>query len=419
MGTGEARVPRVKVIVLNFNGWPHVADCLRHLDAVDWPKSHLDVLVIDNGSTDGSAERIADLFPTVRLERLPANVGYAAGNNVGLRERDDCDYVALLNNDAFVRRDWLRPLVAAVESDHRVGAATSKVLLAPQFIEVDVPASGESFCITGVEVDGDDVTARARFPGGRCADDRAAVWLPVALDADEPLTARVLVSTSRTAPCRGSRDPFWVEVETTAARFDVINNAGNIVYADGYGADRGLGERDAGQYDSPAEVFAWCGCSVLLARAYLDDVGVFDEDLFAYYEDIDLSWRGRKAGWRYVYVPSSVARHLHTATSVEGTAFFDHHVERNRLIVMTRNGPPAFAARVVWRTLRTIAALLFSDVVVPAVRLRKPDVRPVLRRAAAFGSFVVRVPRIIAQRRRLSRPERFADDEVLTWLVSP
>src|SRR5207244_12193902 len=84
---------------------------------------------------------------------------------------------------------------------------------------------------------------------------------------------------------------------------------------------------------------------------------LFEEDLFVYYEDFDLAWRGRARGWRYLYVPASVVYHVHTASSREGTAFFEHHVERNRLTVILRNAPLPFVARVVYRYVRVMAAL--------------------------------------------------------------
>ena len=64
---------------------------------------------------------------------------------------------------------------------------------------------------------------------------------------------------------------------------------------------------------------------------YLQEVGLFDERFFLYYEDTDLSWRGRMRGWRYGYVPTSVVRHEHAASSGEGTELFRYFVERNRL----------------------------------------------------------------------------------------
>ena len=127
--------------------------------------------------------------------------------------------------------------------------------------------------------------------------------------------------------------------------------SGSVIIEGGYGADRGFLEPDAGQYDAPAEVFAWCGGSVLLRPAYLADVGLFDDDFFLYYEDTDLSWRGRSRGWRYRYVPDARARHVHAASTGEGSPVFQHYVERNRLLMLVKNAPPRLAADAVWRYL--------------------------------------------------------------------
>jgi hypothetical protein len=114
---------------------------------------------------------------------------------------------------------------------------------------------------------------------------------------------------------------------------------GVVVCDDGYGADRGDREGDAGQFDEPAEVFSWCGGGVLLRPSYLQQVGLFEETFFLYYEDTDLSWRGRAAGWRYEYVPGAIARHVHSASSGVGSALFMHYTERNRLLMLVRNAP--------------------------------------------------------------------------------
>ena len=118
-----------------------------------------------------------------------------------------------------------------------------------------------------------------------------------------------------------------------------------------------------GQYDEPAEVFAWCGGSVLFRPAYLADVGLFDERFFLYYEDTDLSWRGRLRGWRYRTAPASVARHVHAATSSEGSPVFAYHVERNRLLMLVKNAPARLAAQQVWRYLLVTASYARRDIV--------------------------------------------------------
>ncbi len=139
--------------------------------------------------------------------------------------------------------------------------------------------------------------------------------------------------------------PAWYEVPLDGEPFDVLNNVGSVVLTDGHGADRGYLERDDGQFDEVEEVFAWCGAAVLLSREYLETVGLFEDRYFLYYEDFDLSWRGRAEGWRYLYVPASVVRHVHSASSVEGSRLFQHYDERNRLLTLTRNAPPALAVR--------------------------------------------------------------------------
>src|SRR5690606_6091908 len=121
-------------------------------------------------------------------------------------------------------------------------------------------------------------------------------------------------------------EPTWAGIPLAGEPYDVINKAGSVLVEGGYGGDRGFLEPDTGQYDEPTEAFAWCGGQALLRRRFLDEVGVFDERFFLYYEDTDLSWRGRAAGWRYLYRPEAVIRHLHGASAGEGSAIFAHYV---------------------------------------------------------------------------------------------
>ncbi len=95
-------------------------------------------------------------------------------------------------------------------------------------------------------------------------------------------------------------------------------------------------EPDLGQYDREEEVFAFCGAACLLRREMLDELGGFDERYFMYYEDLDLSWRARLRGWRILYVPSAVVRHVHAGSSGEWSDFFIYQVERSRLLMLTK-----------------------------------------------------------------------------------
>ncbi len=119
--------PSVVTIVLNWNGKKVLGDCLSSLLASDYPK--LQVMVVDNGSADGSVEYLKDAFPMVRLLCNPANLGFAAGNNLGIRQvlKEETDYILLLNNDTMVDRECISHLVQVAENDPRYGALSPKI----------------------------------------------------------------------------------------------------------------------------------------------------------------------------------------------------------------------------------------------------------------------------------------------------
>jgi len=101
------------VIVVNYNGGTMIRDCLESLRRQTL--RHFRTLVVDNASTDGSADDIARDFPEVRLIRSPTNLGFAAGNNLAIADAAPARWVALLNPDAVAHEDWLERLVEAGE----------------------------------------------------------------------------------------------------------------------------------------------------------------------------------------------------------------------------------------------------------------------------------------------------------------
>ena len=134
---------------------------------------------------------------------------------------------------------------------------------------------------------------------------------------------------------------------------NVINNVGTILRSDWYGIDRGFDEPDDGRFDHEEDVEAWCGGAVLLRSEYLRECGLFDERLFLYYEDLELSLRGQEAGWRFRYIPASVVEHEHSATAISGSDFAEYYKERNRLLVAARHAPLHL---VLWLPLRHLVA---------------------------------------------------------------
>jgi hypothetical protein len=94
-----------------------------------------------------------------------------------------------------------------------------------------------------------------------------------------------------------------------------INSTAICFSRSGAAWDRGRGEPDHGQYDTPEEIFGPCAGAALYRRAMMDDVGLFDEDFFLFMEDVDLAFRGRLAGWTCRFVPAAQVVHIQGGTS--------------------------------------------------------------------------------------------------------
>jgi len=257
-------MPRVSVIILNWNGRKFLTKCLDSLAAQSY--RDFETILVDNGSTDGSVDYVQGAYPQVRLVALPENTGFAEGNNRGLAVCNG-EYIVTLNNDTRLEPDFLGELVRAVDSDHRAGMAAAKM--------------------------------------------------------------RNYYQTER------------------------IDAAGLKIATNGLGYNIGVGESDAGQHDDAA-VFGPCGGAALYRRTMLDAVGFFDPDFFAYYEDFDLAWRGRLAGWGCVAAPRAVVYHVHSATSGEWSRFKVYRTHRNKWYVMIKNWPLGLL-------LRRLPAILFFD----------------------------------------------------------
>ena len=120
---------RVTVIIVNWNGEGYLERCLGSLRQQTY--ADREVLLVDNGSTDGSVGLVRGRFPEVRLLALERNAGFAAGNNLGIRASQGA-YVATLNNDTEVEPGWLAALVAGMGSGPRVGMCASKMLFLHQ-----------------------------------------------------------------------------------------------------------------------------------------------------------------------------------------------------------------------------------------------------------------------------------------------
>src|SRR3990172_7762179 len=113
--------PFVYIVVVNWNGWQHTVRCLDSLRRLDYPNYR--VIVVDNGSTDGSRERIRAAHPDTELVEAEKNFGFGGGANIGIRAALDSgtDYVWVLNNDIVVEPHTLDELISVAGSRSGVG----------------------------------------------------------------------------------------------------------------------------------------------------------------------------------------------------------------------------------------------------------------------------------------------------------
>jgi GT2 family glycosyltransferase len=314
---------RARVVIVN---WRNPALTLRAAASIaPQLKNGSQLILVDNGSRDGSAEMFRRAG--YRVIELPSNVGFGEGVNAGARGMDE-DALVLLNNDAVAHDGFVDALLAPLEAadGRRIGGTTGRILL-----------SGH--------------------------------WEPA-----DPSDRTALVNRE------GQR---WRRVSNGGV--ELVNSTGNLVDSSGNGYDRDFLAPADGLVADP-EVFGLCGGACAIRREAWHQVGPFRDDLFMYYEDTELSWRLRKAGWSIRYVAGASTSHDHAASSGTASPLFIQCNVRNRIIVAALHGSWRMLCRAVVRT--------------GAHVLRGPDRRLVAR---GLAEAVVRLPRALEERGRSYR----------------
>jgi GT2 family glycosyltransferase len=122
--------PLVAIVILTWNQRDLTLDCLASLAEMNYPADHLQIIVVDNGSRDDTVPAIHSRFPYVTVLENGDNLGFAAGNNVGIRHAllGPAEYIMLLNNDTVVDRQMLRELLTALAGQPDVGVVGPKML---------------------------------------------------------------------------------------------------------------------------------------------------------------------------------------------------------------------------------------------------------------------------------------------------
>jgi len=379
------KAPKITIITVNYNGKEILKKFLESVEKLIYPKDLLDVVVVDNNSSDGSVSYIKKIAPSVKVIKSKKNLGFGGGNNMGIKAAKG-DFLLLVNNDTVIDPDCLLSFNdcyrrwSAVE---KIGAISAKLVLIDKYIPITLR---NAFLHDYVYSKRRDYGVNKapyiikRHTGER---DQERVYLPVSYrtegQLDFELTVKnpgelggmVSVGKKYSSKINYLKHENFKKInfrlsnkETEECLLDLVQNAGSYVFRDGYGRDRGsliVGgnqyyEEDIGQYDKEEKISAFCGAGVFVNKKALNEVGGFDETFFMYYEDDDLSFRFRKAGWEIVYCPKARIRHIHAASSKEWSQSFIYNVERSRLLFVGKHWPTLL---VVWEW----AKYIFKDTI--------------------------------------------------------
>ena len=209
----------VSIVIPNYNGKHFLEDCLTSVFAQNIKDQ--EVIVVDNGSTDGSLEYLS-AYPGVRTIAMDKNYGFCGAVNAGIKAAES-DYVILLNNDTEVDKNFTKELLSAIQADEKIFSCSSKMVQFQDRTRMD--DGGDYYCALG--------WAFGRGKGG------------------------------------------------------LVEN-----------------------YTEPVDIFASCAGAAIYRKKMLESLGYFDENHFAYLEDIDLGYRARIQGYRNVYAPKAIVYHV-------------------------------------------------------------------------------------------------------------
>lgn len=312
-------LPLLSVVIPNWNGAHFLPPCLDALARQTY--ANLEVIVVDNASSDGSQMLIQERYPAVRLLPLSENRGFTGACNAGMEAARGM-YIALLNNDTEVDNGWAAAVTDAFARYPQAGSVASKMLLYD--------------------------------------------------------------------------------------RRDHIHTAGDFFTVDGRAGNRGVWQKDEGQYDQEEYVFSACGGSAAYRRVMLDEIGLLDDAFFFSGEDVDLGWRAQLAGWRCLYTPAAVVYHHLSATG--GGVTSSYYDGRNLIWILVKDYPSALWRKYGWQVLGAQVRLAWE-----ALRAW----RGVAARARLRGMLagMLHIPRLLLARRQVQRTRRVTIEylESILW----
>jgi GT2 family glycosyltransferase len=291
--------PRVSIIILNWNGWKDTIECLESLHAIEY--QNYDVLLIDNNSQDESIEmfnrycqghiKVESKYPLIDVKNKPLN-RYVYEEGQSKRKFNQKEYFKIAANRKIIL--VLNKKNHGFAEGNNIGIRFAQKNLKPDYI-----------CL----LNNDTIVDRN--------------WLKELVKG---------ISSDKKIGFCSSKLLMYDDNK-------IINSTGIMIIRDGTAIDRGRNRIDENQYDNQTSVFGACAAGAIYSTDALNDAGILDDDFFAYFEDVDLSWRLQLLGWKCRYVPTAVVYHKYSKSSGSSSLFKVYQGERNRIWIIIKNYP--------------------------------------------------------------------------------
>lgn len=237
------------VVIPNYNGIKYLDSCMKSIYAGSVIP---ELIIVDNGSSDGSIEQLIEKYPEVKVICFKENRGFSAAVNVGIKAADT-EYVILLNNDTTVDKYFVERLLSGIVNKKNAFSVGAKML--------------------------------------------------------------------------------------SMNEIDIIDDAGDLYCALGWAFALGKG-KDKQHYNKQTEIFAACAGAAIYRKSVFEIIGFFDENHFAYLEDIDIGYRAKIAGYRNYFTPEAIV--YHAGSGVSGSRYNEFKVKlssRNSIYLIYKNMP--------------------------------------------------------------------------------
>ncbi|MFA4873253.1 MAG: glycosyltransferase family 2 protein [Patescibacteria group bacterium] len=277
-------MPRVAVIIVTYNSARFLPELFVSLKAMQHPAGGVQFIFVDNASADHSPELVREAMPDAALVREKENRGFSAGVNAGLRHplAQGVEFIALLNPDTVVHPDWLTALVNALEGQRKAVSAQSLILYAQDREKVN--SAGNSIHFLGFGFSQANGQSRSVILN--------EVPIPSGRNEESPTNV-------------GSHTREILRPDALGTQDDVKLSTHFITYAS--------------------------GAAVLYRHNALKEIGLFDENLFMYHDDLDVGWKFLLRGYQNILVPSSIVYHHYEFSRSIRKYYW---IERNRLLLL-------------------------------------------------------------------------------------